>query len=287
MELLQLQYFRDAARLENFSKVAEKYYVPQSSISHTIARLESELGVKLFTRSGRRVMLNDCGRAFYEEISAGLMKIDNGIRRVGDLHNYTVRLASIEGTIAVIPMVDAFQRINPDVKIIFSNPSERLKGNLFYDVRIGAQPYRNDKTDARMPLFEERILVAMAKTHPLAQKGSVTFDEVCDLPLIGLYPGEKLYRQMQAYFELHEYTPNIRIETSNHASVSEFVRCGFGIAFVPEISWADVAAADVRLLPISDFDCKRTIYICWPKDTPQSGATKRFVDFAVTHFKKQ
>ena len=71
MELLQLTYFRDAAKLENFSKVAQKHYVAQPAVSHAISRLENELGVKLFTRSGNKVILNECGMAFYEDLNEG------------------------------------------------------------------------------------------------------------------------------------------------------------------------------------------------------------------------
>jgi len=75
MELLQLKYFRDAAITENFSQVAQKYYVPQSSISHTISRLEDELGTKLFTRNGRKVRLNEAGKHFMKKSTQRLPKL--------------------------------------------------------------------------------------------------------------------------------------------------------------------------------------------------------------------
>ena len=72
MELLQLRYFKDAAELENFSMVAKKNMVPQPSISKTIGKLEDELGVLLFDRQGKRIVLNDNGKFFYEKVSAAL-----------------------------------------------------------------------------------------------------------------------------------------------------------------------------------------------------------------------
>ena len=48
MELLQLKYFKDAALTENFSHTAKNFYVPQSAVSQSIKRLETELGVELF-----------------------------------------------------------------------------------------------------------------------------------------------------------------------------------------------------------------------------------------------
>ena len=145
MELLQLKYFRDAAITENFSQVAQKYYVPQSSISHTISRLEDELGLKLFTRSGRKVRLNEAGKAFYEEIDAALAKIEKGIRRVNNMKHNTVRLSMLQGTVAMIPLISDFQKKNPDIEITFANPSDKLKGNLFFDLRVAIKPSESEK----------------------------------------------------------------------------------------------------------------------------------------------
>ena len=73
MELLQLRYFKDAAELENFSMVAKKNMVPQPSISKTIGKSEDELGVLLFDRQGKRIVLNDNGKFFYEKVSTALI----------------------------------------------------------------------------------------------------------------------------------------------------------------------------------------------------------------------
>ena len=64
MELLQLRYFYESAMAESFSKAAEKYMVPASSVSASVRRLEQELGMELFSRTGNRVLLNEKGREF-------------------------------------------------------------------------------------------------------------------------------------------------------------------------------------------------------------------------------
>lgn len=286
MELLQLKYFRDAARLESFSRVADAYLVPQSSVSHTVAKLEDELGAKLFTRKANKIMLNEAGKAFYEEIDAALAKIDKGMQRVKDLKHNTVRIALREGTVALIPVISEFQKHNPGIEISFSNPSDRLKGNVFFDLRVSTKPFPDDIPCEHQKLFEERILTAVPADSPLAKKRSLTIDDIRGLPVIGLYNATKMYRLMHAYFELNEYAPNIRIESENHATVAEFVRCGYGIAFYPEISWSAVGKEGIVSLPFADFDCRRTIYISWPSDYEPSEPTKKFVDFAVKWFER-
>ena len=112
MELLQLKYFKAAAELENFSAVAEKYYVPQPSISATIKKLETELGVQLFDRNGKRITLNSNGKIFYEKIASAYnievdqvkasidasaiaedMKVQKAMTLVKDNANITVKAA--------------------------------------------------------------------------------------------------------------------------------------------------------------------------------------------------
>ncbi len=65
MELLQLKYFLVAAKYEHITRAAKELHISQSTLSITINRLEAELGVSLFSHSGRNVRLNDAGRLVY------------------------------------------------------------------------------------------------------------------------------------------------------------------------------------------------------------------------------
>lgn len=90
MELLQLRYFKDAAEIENFSKVAEKNMVPQPSISKTIKKLEDELGCNLFDRNGKKISLNDNGKYFYQHIFPALANIDEAVKRFPEIYEKLV-----------------------------------------------------------------------------------------------------------------------------------------------------------------------------------------------------
>lgn len=285
MEILQLQYFCEAARCENFSRVAEKFYVPQSSISHAVARLEEELGVRLFARSGKKVTLNENGKAYYEKVNRALTLLTAGNEQIKSSGSGRVRIAMREGTVAMIAAVAAFRREYPQIEIEFTNPSERLRGSMVFDLRVGARPFERDDDYAFAPLFTERILTAVPAGSPLAKKRALTIEDIRTQPIIGLYSGSKMYRQMSAYFELHEYAPKIKIESENHATVAEFVKNGFGIAFFPEISWSAVQKDGIVSLPFADFDARRTVYLAWQKDTERSAAAICLAEFLQTYFK--
>ena len=76
MELLWLRYFKKLAETEHLNHTAEQLYVSPPSLSATISRLEKELGVQLFDRSGRGICLNDNGRTFLRYVNIALSAVD-------------------------------------------------------------------------------------------------------------------------------------------------------------------------------------------------------------------
>ena len=83
MELNSLKQFLVVARLEHLSRAADELHIAQPSLSRTIARLESELGVPLFDRSGR-LRLNDTGKLFRDHVERALGELDAGRRAVAE-----------------------------------------------------------------------------------------------------------------------------------------------------------------------------------------------------------
>lgn len=85
MELLQLQYFLTVARLEHVTEAARSLHVTQSSLSKTIQRLEEDLGVPLFDRTGRKLRLNEFGSRFLHRAERALFELEQGKQELSDL----------------------------------------------------------------------------------------------------------------------------------------------------------------------------------------------------------
>src|SRR5579884_4252519 len=85
MDLLQLRYFQTVARLEHMTQAAQELYISQSSLSKTIIHLEHELGVSLFDRQGRKIQLNQYGKAFLRRVEQVFAALDDGQRELADL----------------------------------------------------------------------------------------------------------------------------------------------------------------------------------------------------------
>ena len=77
MTLNQLNYFCRLAETEHYGQAAKALYISQPSLSKAMAMLERELGVSLFERRGRNVMLTRAGHAFYDHIKPAIGQIDS------------------------------------------------------------------------------------------------------------------------------------------------------------------------------------------------------------------
>ena len=82
MNLYHLRYFVTLAHLEHYTKAAELLSITQPSLSHAISSLEKELGVRLFEKEGRNVVLTKCGRAFLEDVEQSLALLDSSVNKL-------------------------------------------------------------------------------------------------------------------------------------------------------------------------------------------------------------
>src|ERR1700722_2753800 len=80
MELRHLRYFAALAEELSFTRAAEKVHVTQSTLSHQIKQLEDELGLPLFSRIGKRVVITEAGEMLLAGVTRGLREIDDGVR---------------------------------------------------------------------------------------------------------------------------------------------------------------------------------------------------------------
>ena len=95
MELLQIEYFLTVARTENMTAAANSLHVAQSSVSRCISRLEESLGVTLFERSGRGIVLSDYGREFYKRAETIMRELSDGERQLKEMRDQQFGRVSI------------------------------------------------------------------------------------------------------------------------------------------------------------------------------------------------
>lgn len=191
MEIRQLRYFLDIAGTEHLTQSAENLFVTQSTLSHGLRQLEEELGVSLFDRLGRGLRLSQAGEEFRGYASRSLKEIEAGRMALAGLSE----LQFGKLTIGVFPTflntvvpatVAAFAKAHPqltiEVKDLRAGPIEDLlvRGDL--DMGIGFHPSKHTDIEVE-PLFDERMVLVVGKTHPLADRRSISLRQLAGLPL--------------------------------------------------------------------------------------------------------
>ncbi len=258
MELLQLKYFCRAAETENFSETAKDYNVPASNISQSIHRLERELGVTLFDRSANRIVLNERGRIFYENVKSSLQLIDEGKSRVCNLNTISgeIRLLIEANRRIVSKAIEVFQENYKEVTFFIDHTASDNINK--YDLIITDKLF-GDKNMVSKPIVVEDIMLALSKNNPLADKQNLCLSDLENERFITMNNKSGLYRLTNEICNNAGFVPNIVIQSDDPFYIRKYVEMGMGISLFPSVSWHGMFSDDVVCRNI--IDLKRTTYV--------------------------
>ena len=282
MELLQLRYFRTAAKLQNFSKAAALHLVPQPAISKTILKLEEELGCPLFTRQGKKVVLNEAGQAFLTAVDQALSALDEGVRQV----------SALLPPIALYPQAGI--RFLPQLTTDYWMESGcQLKTMSYQDVVTMGKPY--DLTLMHLLpdmspfsyriLMEDTLCVAVSPAHALADRLQISIRELTQVPLIGFDSKNPLRTLTDAFFAEYQVTCHYAYVTPDPSLFRSMISRNAGAGIVPSVSWRQTPS-DTVLIPLAEHKA-RVLVLAWPVDKKLSPQEQSFCSFAEKWFQNK
>ena len=280
MELLQLNYFCDSAKTENFSATAKKYMVPTSAVSQSIKRLENELGCKLFTRQANRIKLNAKGKVFYEKVREGLNLLEDAKRTVKDDNiDANIKISIFINRRILMQTVEKFNQLYPQVNIVtrYMIPPEQEE----FDFIITDAEYVGP-TFAREKLIEEDILLAVHKDFLSESKKHLDSLELKDTPFICTNPGSSLHRITEEVCMNLGFSPRIVIRSDDPYYVRKCVETGLGVCLMPSCSWQGQFSKDVLFKNIANYS--RPTYAYRSRSNPLSKYAKTFLEMLRTEF---
>jgi DNA-binding transcriptional LysR family regulator len=190
VELGQLRFFVTVAHERHFGRAADALFVGQPAISQGIRRLERELRLQLFDRTGRGVRLTVAGEAFLPHARAVLAAVDTAAAAANEIAG-TASSALVIGTCTglgdhIHRVLKAFADVRSDVAIELVPVPASERYELVASRRLDAAFTHDieDRADVEaIPLWRDALVVALPATHLLAQRGSVSLSELADLPL--------------------------------------------------------------------------------------------------------
>jgi LysR family transcriptional activator of glutamate synthase operon len=280
MELLQLRYFRTAAQLENFTKTAEHYMIPQSAVSTTIRKLEKELGCDLFNRHGKKIILNDNGKLFLKKVDIALTNIDDAVDELKYSELKTIGIYIQSGIHFILDLVSAFERAYSNSKIVYYQGESVVchEGDFtFFQLPIDETIY-----NYRI-LMEDEIVLAAPHNSKWAQKKEIDLADLHNEKFISYDTKNQLRIFTEHICEEHGFHPNIIFEANAVSSLRSMVEANMGLSLVPYISWMLNVTRHVHLIPFTTHP-KRHLVVAWKKTLPLSPDKQLFLDFAIHWF---
>ncbi|MBB6734498.1 LysR family transcriptional regulator [Cohnella zeiphila] len=289
MELRQLNTFRTVASTLNFSRAAEALsYVP-SNVTMQMKALEDELGVRLFDRLGKQLVLTTAGNRFLTHIQDVLNKLDEARSVVHDNENLSGTLTiSANEVLCAYRLPGVFHRFRsryPGARLIFRSVSnQQLKQTLFEGtadvVFMLDEPIRSTGL-AVEPLLEETFRFFAAPDHPLAKRTVLQLEDFHGEVFLTNEKGCTYRTLFDRSFEKEGVDSITYLEFQNAEAIKQCAITGIGIAFLPEITAkAEVGRGELVALPWQIPDLHVHTQMLWHKDKWLSPIVSAFIEAA-------
>src|SRR5246127_191749 len=291
MELQQLRHFREAAAPEHVIRAAQILFVSQSAISRAVTQLEEELGVPLFYRQGRAVVLSPYGRLFLEHVTRALSILESGKRLLSEQtgkESGTVSLGFLHSLgIEMVPgLIKEYRRKHPRIQftLLVQRSGEMLMKELVagsIDLCLSV-PGMFGQNDVRWShLLDEELLIALPQTHRLAARRTLNMRELSSEPFLALSPEHTLRIIFDKVCTDASFLPKIAFEGMDIATLRGLIGAGLGIGLFPPAPTRLAGVVEIKLSPARPI---RPLGIGWVDHRYLSASAIEFRKFVVSKF---
>lgn len=287
MDVRQLRYFLAVVDHGSVNKAAAALHVAQPSLSQAIRALERDLGIDLFRRAGRRLVLTDAGEALIgpaRQVVRVLATARASVAEVAGLRVGRVEIAAMPSQ-SVEPLariIKAVTEKHPGLSIAVRSAftaqdvvDEVRSGRTELGLLGAAEPLR----DARVrvtPLGRQRFVLVCAHGGPFAPDTAVRHEDLAGQRLIVGQPGTGMRRVVDEISATVEVTRVV--ETEHREAILPLVLGGVGMAVLAE-SWAPLARQAGAL--VLDLEPARYLHLALVAGTGElSPAASAFLDVA-------
>jgi DNA-binding transcriptional LysR family regulator len=281
LDLRLVDYFVAVAEELHFGRAAERLHSAQPSLSQQIRRLEQQLGVTLLERNSRNVRVTRAGEAFLREGRRVLAQAQRAISatRAAGAELLAVGFYGSAGRALLPAVLTAFHARQPLTEvsvreILFGSIDELLDGKV--DVAFTRLMPEQTELEVEIIATEPR-LIALASTHPLAGRKTLTFADLRGESFIvnpmvahGGPPARWLAEQRR-----HGLAGRVAAEARSPQEIMALVGAGRGVSLVPAAAALHDRRPDLAYVPVTDAE-PAVVSLAWPPDR-SSPTVKAFV----------
>lgn len=288
MNLRDLKYLIALADHRHFGRAASACFISQPTLSTQIRKLEEELGVALFERTPRKVMLTPVGMDIAERarrIVTDVEQMKEAARRSQKPEAGTVRLGIFPtlGPYLLPHVIPGIRERFPELQLLLvEEKSDLLLARLRdgrLDAALLAEPVHDDQLHAEF-LFEEPFLLAVPEQHPFAQRGSLAIDDLAHEDLLLLEDGHCLRQQTLDVCHLSGASEKTEFRATSLETLRQMVAANVGMTLLPSLAVQPPVAQppSIRLLSFKDSQPSRRIAMFWRRSTAMDDFLKRLAD---------
>lgn len=275
MELRKLHYFVALAEELHFGRAARRLHITQPPLSMAIHALEQELGVRLFERAPRRVTLTHAGAAFLEQARLLLARAQEAAELARAAARGAVgrlRIGFMSGSIYTLlpPLLREFSTRYPAVQLELrelpmpEQMQQLRRGEI--DVGVVRPPVDDAELESEV-VFEEPLIVALPRGHPLARRARIAVRHLANEPFVMFQrrPGLVMHHLVLRFCLQHGVTPRAAQEVAQSHAVAGLVSAGIGIALVPA-SIQGTRMRGVEYRPLAEKSPPVLTVLAWRRD---------------------
>ncbi|MBB2917674.1 LysR family transcriptional regulator [Cupriavidus alkaliphilus] len=270
-DLVDLKLFTHIAEAQSLTGGAQRSHLSLAAASTRIKNLEEHVGVKLLSRSSQGVKVTGAGETLLAHARRVLRQLE---QLSGDLQEYA---AGVKGHVRVFANTTAMSEFLPAVlrSYLVSHPDvtidmhERLSPDIvravqegIVDIGIIAGNVRTDGLEV-MPYRRDRLVLATALSHPLAERGRVDFIDTLDYDFIGLPEDSAIHNFLKRAAADLQRSLRWRVQVSNFETACRMIEANVGVGVLPETTARRHAKAmSLRIVQLDDEWAERQLQIC-------------------------
>lgn len=268
------------------TRAAEKLFLTTSALSMLIRGLEEELGLRLFERTTRRVMLTDAGNEFLPTALRTLEQLDNSVKQLQSTHLQKAELLKIATSpllaSSLIPAIIAdFKHDFPGVKIELldvpvAEVAETVRtGQAHIGICTSGQDSHGLKTEV---IFQDVMCAACPEGHVLASQDSVEWSDLIEHPLILLKAGTGLRNLLEKPMQRWAGQFRLEYEVANVNTALGLVSAGLGVSILPAYSLARASVQGIVARPLTNPQVTREVVTLSSAAKPLPSSAESFLN---------
>jgi DNA-binding transcriptional LysR family regulator len=294
LSLRKLRYVMAVAKSGRVIQAAVDLNVSQSSITTGVKEVEEQLGVALFRRTSRGMILTREGNRFLQRVNYAFQALNDAFDSLEDTHSTlkgTLRLA-MTYTVAgyfMPPLLAQFQRRYPWVRVeLHEVPrpdiEQGLKAGDFDLATILTSNIEHHQWLETLTLTQSKRRLWVNGQHELLKQEHITLRDIVHYPYIMLTVDEADQSAMK-YWKPEGLTPNILFRTSSVEAVRSMVANGTGITLLSDMVYRPWSLDGKRIehIELSNPIPPMELGLSWPRHRPLSPAAKAFRELAQSY----